>query len=177
MNKELTATELITHLELEPLPHEGGYFRQTFKSSLMLEVQSREGDPPSSRSASTLIFYLVTPESFSTLHRIRHDEVFHFYLGDPVESLSFSSELDCDRVRMGSDLIKGDALQRPIQRGRWQGLKLCPGGQWALLGCSVAPGFEFEDFEAGRRSQLLKDYPRLKDAILEFTLGDASGSS
>jgi predicted cupin superfamily sugar epimerase len=121
------------------------------------------------RAAGTAIYYLLTPETFSALHRLRGDEVFHFYLGDPVDMLQLSPDGLGKWVTLGSDLESGQQPQVVVPAGVWQGSKLRPGGQYALLGTTMAPGFDVADFELGRREELLAAYPDFAEAIQGLT--------
>lgn len=166
----ITADDVIKILDLKPLPEEGGYFRETYRSAKVNAPASVFGinsnDP---RVISTAIYYLVRPESFSALHRIKSDEVFHFYAGDPVEMIQIDEDGNLAEFTIGSDIFNGETPQVVVRRGVWQGLKLKEGGSWALMGTTVSPGFEFEDFEVGDRAQLIKTFPQLSHDIIKFT--------
>ena len=169
--KRVTAAdEILQKLALKPLPGEGGYFRETYRSnSPGLNARSFGIESDSVRKICTAIYYLVTPESFSALHRIKSDEVFHFYAGDPVEMIQIDAKGRLQIFLMGSDVMNGQVPQVVVPRGDWQGLRIKDGGKWALLGTTVAPGFEFEDFELGERSRMSAEFPRLKDSIDRYT--------
>ncbi len=167
----MTAADLIAHLRLQPLPVEGGYFRQTYCSPESLPGASlppRYGAP---RPFGTAIYYLLTSEadSFSALHRLLTDEVYHFYLGDPVEMLLLHRDGGSQRVLLGPDVLNGQELQFVAPRGSWQGSRLVDGGQFALLGTTMAPGFDAGDFELGRREDLLARYPDRAGLIRALT--------
>lgn len=134
----MRADEVIARLGLEPLPGEGGWFRQTWVSPA-----SKPGATP----AGTAIYYLVTPESWSALHRLQDDEVFHFYLGDSCVMVMASPDGELREVRLGPDLAAGELVQHVVPAGWWQGTQLAPGGAWALLGTTMAPGFDPNRFE------------------------------
>lgn len=164
----LSAQQLIDVLELRPLPLEGGYYRETYRSGRQLHA-SWLGPPfVSPRSAGTAIYYLLTPETFSALHRLPTDEVFHFYLGDPVEMLQLG-EGGGRMVTLGPDILGGHQVQTVVPAGIWQGSLLRPGGAFALLGTTMAPGFEFADYEAGQREVLMACYPAFADWIARLT--------
>jgi uncharacterized protein len=148
----MTAEELIEALGLRPLPVEGGWYRETYRSPLTL--------PVSGKSACTAIYYLLTPETFSALHRLPSDEVFHFYLGDAVQMVQLGPGRDEGQlVTLGNDVRAGQAPQVVVPRGVWQGSALAAGGKFALMGTTVAPGFDFADYEAGRREELVAEFP------------------
>ena len=165
----MTADDVIGMLELEPLHGEGGYFRETYRSAESVPGDALPARYRSARTMSTGIYYLVTPESFSHLHRVRSDELFHFYLGDPVTLLRLYPRGAGDVVVMGSDISAGERLQCAVPHGVWTGLSLADGGQWALLGTTVSPGFEFEDFELAARDSLLASHPSFGEYIVRLT--------
>jgi predicted cupin superfamily sugar epimerase len=135
----LTADELITLLNLQPHPKEGGFFRETYRAAEQFTAAQLPPRYGSERSASTAIYYLLKPGTFSALHRLATDEIFHFYLGSPVRMLQLA-ETGSREIVLGSDLSAGHELQVVVPRGVWQGSLLEPGGDFALLGCTVAPG-------------------------------------
>jgi uncharacterized protein len=166
----LTAQQVIDRLELEPHEAEGGYFRETYRSPLRHPASALPSEYDGERNASTAIYYFLTPETFSAIHRVRSDEVFHFYAGDPVEMLQLRQDGGSEIVLIGSDLAAGHLPQVVVPAGVWQGCRLVPGGRWALMGCTVAPGFEFADFEAAKRDQLLRGYPEQAELIEALAL-------
>ncbi len=162
----LSANDVIERLKLEPLPEEGGFYRQTYKSSLSVTSNRPSSDV---RAASTAIYFLLTPDNFSALHRLTTDEVYHFYAGDPMRLVQIDESGQLQKIVMGPDLSSGHQPQVVVPKGVWQGSRLIEGGDWALLGCTVAPGFEFSDLEMGSREQLLRQYPEARTTILEHT--------
>lgn len=159
---------IIKKLNLKPLPDEGGYFRETYRSKVSAPVRFKNGKEAVSRNFGTAIYYLVTPDSFSALHKVKSDEMFHFYAGDPVEIIQIFEGGKTRKIIMGSDFINNQEPQVLVSAGVWQGTRLQEGGKWALLGTTVAPGFEFIDFELGNRNKLLKQFPNLKNEILKY---------
>ena len=103
------------------------------------------------------------------MHRLCSDEIFHFYAGDAVEMLQLDEQAGGRVVRIGSDLVAGERPQVVVPRGVWQGSRLVSGGQWALLGCTVSPGFEYQDYEAGVRAELCIRWPQFDALIRELT--------
>ena len=165
-----TAEEVIKKLNLKPLPEEGGYYRETYRSNDKGLPTSLVGiDKPGKRNIATAIYYLVDEESFSALHKIKSDEIFHFYAGDTVEMFQIDTNGKGRIIELGSNFMDGQEPQVLVTRGHWQGLRLKKGGRWALLGTTVSPGFEFEDFEVGKRDSLLKAFPQHTDHIMRFT--------
>jgi uncharacterized protein len=168
----VTAEDLIRLLDLRPLPREGGYFRETYRSTLALPLSALPGDYTARRSASTAIYYLLTAETFSAIHRLPGDEVFHFYLGDPVELLVLEPGGSHRVVTLGNDVRHGMAPQFVVPGRHWQGSTLRKGGRLALLGTTMSPGFDFEDFEAGVRGDLVAQYPDAVEHIDRLTHAD-----
>ena len=155
----MTAEEIIRQLDLKAHP-EGGYYRETYRSPTRI--------PGVPRAHSTAIYYLLVPGSVSKFHRLSADEVFHFYLGDPVTWVLLEASKKMRKVHLGNRLDKGQVLQMVVPAGTWFGGYL-GGGGYALMGTTVAPGFEFEDFELGKKEELLKDFPGAKEEILKLT--------
>ena len=153
-----TAGELIRRLRLAPHP-EGGFYRETYRTA----------ETVGARALSTAIYYLLAAETVSALHRLASDEVFHFYGGDPVEMLLLRPDGTGRVVVLGSSPLEGIEPQAIVPKGVWQGARLKPGGAWALLGTTVAPGFDFADFEPGRRAELLAAYPAFATLIVALT--------
>lgn len=163
----MDVSELIRRLNLAPLPIEGGYFRQTWVSGDLVSIP-RYASP---RPAGTAIYYLLTsdPDSFSAMHRLATDEVYHFYLGDPVEMLLLPGNAPGERVVLGPGFFAGQHVQYVAPRYVWQGSRVLPGGRFALLGTTMAPGFDPADFTLGNRAQLLRQFPAHADLIRALT--------
>ena len=154
----MNARDLIATLNLQPLPGEGGYFHETYRADDTHAVlPSRYG--PGERAFCTAIYYLLTPDTFSALHKLPTDEIFHFYLGSPVEMLLLREDGTGSVITIGPGIGNGMRPQVVVPRGTWQGSRLVDGGEFALLGTTMAPGFEFPDFVAGSRAELTSRYP------------------
>ncbi len=164
-----TADELIRQLGLQPHPKEGGFFRETYRAAESWPASALPARYQSARSASTAIYYLLTPNTYSALHRLQSDELFHFYLGAPVRMLQLEPNGTGRTIVLGPDLHAGQQLQVIVPRGIWQGSCIEPGGAFALLGCTVAPGFDYADYESGDRQSLLTQYPAFADMIRRLT--------
>lgn len=169
MVKSETEKEIIKLLGLKPLEPEGGFFRETYRSKLGPPSESLPQAYAGRRSAGTAIYYLLTAQTYSAIHRLRSDEVYHFYLGDPVELFLFGQKGQVKRVLLGNNPRNGMRPQAAIPKGCWQGARLASGGRWALLGTTVFPGFDYRDFELGDRDKLLRLYPRHRRTIIELT--------
>ena len=156
---KISAREIIELLDLKPHPEEGGFFSEVYRSPLQLPGSVLEGRVDESRSLATSIYYLLTPETFSTMHRLRFDEIFHFYLGDSVTMINLLPEGGSETIVLGSDLRRGERVQHIVCQDVWQGSFLNPGGEFALLGTTVSPGFDYRDYEAGDADLLCRQYP------------------
>jgi predicted cupin superfamily sugar epimerase len=166
-----TAKMLMDVLGLQPMVGEGGYFRQTWVSAETIPASGLPARYGRAKSAGTAIYYLVTdaPDGFSALHRLPTDEVYHFYLGDPVEQLLLHADGRTERVILGPDLVGGQCVQHVAPAGSWQGTRLVPGGRVALLGTTMSPGFDPADFEPGDRRALTRAFPAEAALIAELT--------
>jgi len=164
-----TADELIRLLNLAPHPKEGGYFRETYRADERWAASALPARYGTERRAATAIYYLLTPTTFSALHRLQSDEIFHFYIGGPIRMLHLRPDGSGQIVILGPDLSAGQQLQVVVPRGIWQGSLLEPGGDFALLGCTVAPGFEYADYEGGNRQELVAQYPACRELIERLT--------
>jgi hypothetical protein len=161
----MNADTLKSLLHLVPLSIEGGYYAETYRSSEMISPECLPDRYSSSRRVCTAIYYLLGPNTFSELHRVASDEIFHFYLGDPVEMLQLWPDGSAKHVLIGTAIESGMAPQVVVPHGVWQGARLVAGGSFALLGCTVSPGFEYADYESGSRSVLCEAYPEHRDMI------------
>jgi predicted cupin superfamily sugar epimerase len=152
---------IIERLGLEPHP-ERGYFRETYRASRAVDSDAHDG----ARSASTAIYFLVTATEPATyLHRLRSDEVFHLYDGGPLEIVRLFADGTWDVARLGMDLDAGERPQIVIPAGTWFGTMLATDVSHCLVGCTVAPGFEFADFELAEGPELAARYPGAADRI------------
>jgi uncharacterized protein len=165
----LTAEQIRDLLKMKPLPVEGGYFAETYRSQSTLNGSALPTGYSGERAVSTAIYYMLTPDTFSALHRLRGDEVYHFYLGDPVEMLQLKPGGTGEAVLLGQDIAAGMRLQHVVPGGTWQGARLAPGGKFVLLGTTVAPGFDLQDYESGDRSELIAQYPQYSALITWLT--------
>ncbi len=156
--------ELIATLGLQPHP-EGGYFCETYRAAESIAAEALPARYVGSRSFGTAIYYLITADSFSSLHRVKSDEIFHFYSGDPVLMLQLLPDGSSRRIVLGTGFARGQRPQVVVPAGTWQGSMLVEGGRYALLGATVAPGFEYADFELGNRDALKTQYPNEADLI------------
>ncbi len=163
--------QLIARLGLQPLPHEGGWFAPVWRSEERLAgtgLPERYGG--GGRVAGSSILYLLAAGEFSALHQLRSDEIWHFHAGDAVEVLRLDPATGRGGwVRLGPALLAGDAPQVVVPHGVWQGARLVAGGRWALVGCTMTPGWDEADFILGRRAELTATFPQFADDIAALT--------
>lgn len=155
----LRAEDIVKKLGLEPLDREGGMYRGTYTSE-----ETLQGTP-----IGSAIYYFLTERSFSHLHRLSGDEVYHFYLGDPVELVELLPDGKWRLTRIGGDIENGQVPQHVVKKGTWQGSRLAPGGKFALMGTTMAPGFTPECYEHGQAEALVKQYPEAEEWIRRLT--------
>ncbi len=149
-----TAEQLIEGLRLRPHP-EGGYLREAYKSPVTIPESALPPECAGARAAGTAIYFLLREGDKSRLHRLRFDEVWHFYLGGPLCLVIISPEGSAGHFMLGQDLNAGQELQRVVPAGCWFGAYPLPDSAYSLVGCTVAPGFAYEDFRLGNREELV----------------------
>jgi uncharacterized protein len=159
----MTADEIKNLLKLEPHPIEGGSFRRTYTSNGTVEL------PRGGRPQGTAIYYLLEPGTFSELHVLDSDEIFHFYLGDPVEMLQLFPDGRSAVLTLGPDLMAGQQVQVIVPAGVWQGTRLIGDGKVALLGCTVTPGFDYADYRNASAAELIPKWPDQTERIRTLT--------
>jgi len=157
-------TEMLKQLlGLEPHPIEGGFFRRTYTSAGMVELERGR------RAQGTAIYYLLEADTFSEMHVLASDEIFHFYLGDPVEMLQLHPDGRSAVFTLGQDLAAGQQVQLVVPAGVWQGTRLIGDGKMALLGCTVTPGFDFADYRNASAENLIAKWPHETERIHALT--------
>jgi hypothetical protein len=163
----ISAEDVIKKFDLQKHP-EGGYFKESYRSS---ETISREALPSrykGARSFSTSIYFLLPLGTVSRLHRLASDEVWHFYLGGPLELLQVSPEGQTEKAILGQDMAAGQELQHVVPAGYWFGARPAEGSAYSFVGCTVAPGFDFADLELADPMDLSRRFPGLNKEILLF---------
>lgn len=158
----------IERLRLEAHP-EGGYFRQTYKAERVLPKAALPAGFTGARAASTAIYFLLEGKNFSAFHRLRSDELWHFYAGEPLVVHVIEPEGECSAILLGRDLEAGQVPQAVVRAGCWFASHVADGKSFAVVGCTVAPGFDFEDFEMGKRGELVVRYPEHRALIEQLT--------
>ena len=157
-------TEMLKQLlGLEPHPIEGGFFRRTYTSAGTVELERGR------RAQGTAIYYLLEADTFSEMHVLASDEIFHFYLGDPVEMLQLHPDGRSAVFTLGQDLAAGQQVQLVVPAGVWQGTRLIGDGKMALLGCTVTPGFDFADYRNASAENLIAKWPHETERIHALT--------
>ncbi len=160
-----TIDELVTQIGLLPHP-EGGYYCETYRSTGGYHAGGSENDY---RAYSTAIYFLLTRGNFSALHRIKSDEVWHFYFGDPVHIHAISPQGAYSLAVLGNELSRGEWPQHVVPAGHWFGSETAGEMGYSLVGCTVAPGFDFADFELAEREALIAAFPAHREIIIKFT--------
>jgi predicted cupin superfamily sugar epimerase len=166
-----TASQIIESLGLQPHPIEGGFFRETYRSAGSIPPAALPAGyrTASDRSFGTAIYYSLTADTFSELHRLPTEEVFHLYLGGPMRMLQLFPDGGGREILIGGDILAGQHPQVIVPPGVWQGSRLEPGVEFVLLGATMAPGFDYADYEQGRRAELMERYPEYAAIIRELT--------
>ncbi len=166
--KSLSATDLIAQLKLEPHP-EGGFYRETYRAPVLISADELAPHFKGARNFSTAIYFLIPAGKHSRLHRIRADEVWHFYGGDPLKIVEITPEGVVKETVLGLNLFQGEVPQYVVTAGNWFGATALAGKNYSLVGCTVAPGFDFADFEMADRATMLRRYPNASNWIEKLT--------
>jgi predicted cupin superfamily sugar epimerase len=165
----MTAEQIIKHFRMQPLRQEGGFFIETYRAAQVLKKEVLPADIPGDRNLSSVILYLLTAKAVSLMHRLKYDEMFHFYLGNPVTMLQLHPDGSSGIITLGHDILGEQKVQVLVPKDTWQGAFIQPGGKFSLMGCTVAPGFDETDFELADRATLLEKYPDMRELILHLT--------
>jgi predicted cupin superfamily sugar epimerase len=163
-----TAGYWIAQLDLSPHP-EGGHYRQTYKSELTLPKNSLPDEFHGDRCASTAIYFLLEGAQFSAFHRIASDELWHFYAGSTLVVYVIDTEGNLSELQLGPSPELGETFQAVVPAGCWFASQVQDEAGFALVGCTVAPGFDFADFAMAERAELARAYPQHKDLITKLT--------
>jgi predicted cupin superfamily sugar epimerase len=163
-----TAEELIKRLGLTRHP-EGGWYRETYRSAESVAVNALPGRFGGPRSFCTSIYFLLEHRDISALHRIKSDEIWHFYSGAPLTVHALTSQGEHLELKLGTDPAAGESFQVVVFAGCWFGAEVSEPGEYSLVGCTVSPGFDFADFQLGNRKDLKQEYPRFNEIINRLT--------
>lgn len=164
----MTLKEIVSCLDLKPHP-EGGFYRELYRSSGSIPHHALPSEFSGPRNFATSIYFLITSASFSAFHRIKQDEVWHFYLGSPLVVHTLNADRVYTKYTVGQNLKAGERPQVVIPAGCWFAASVVNPDSYSLIGCSVSPGFDFDDFELAKREHLVKQFPDHEPLIREFT--------
>jgi len=158
---------LIQKYNLEPHP-EGGWYKQTYKSNEQIAAEALPKRFGANRFFSTAIYFLLEKGNFSAFHRIKSDECWHFYAGDPLLIYIIEQTGELKIISLGNDHEKEQSFQYVVPANCWFASRPAPGSEYCFVGCTVSPGFEFEDFELANATELSVMYPQHKSIIIEL---------
>jgi predicted cupin superfamily sugar epimerase len=164
----MTVETLVKELDLLPHP-EGGYYKETYRSEGTIAQACLSSDFSGERNMATGIYFLIEKENFSALHKIKSDETWHFYYGDALEVIEINEQGDLIITKIGSNILKGETFQYTVKANTWFGSRVSANGNFSLVGCTVYPGFDFNDFELAKRDDLIKLFPKHQTIITELT--------
>jgi uncharacterized protein len=164
----MTVEFLVKELNLLPHP-EGGYYKETYRSSDKIKQSCLPSTFPGDRNIATGIYFLIETGNFSALHKIKSDETWHFYYGDALEVIEIDDQGKLTITHIGADILKGEKFQYTVKANTWFGSRVSGTGNFSLVGCTVYPGFDFNDFELAKRHELIKLYPKHENIIAELT--------
>lgn len=170
-----TAQELIEFFDLKPLPVEGGLFKRNYLADEVIPPQAlpdRYQEIPHHYGSAIYALMTDDPDSFSAMHTLPTDEIYHFYLGDPIEMLVLYPDGDSEIVILGQEVFRGMHVQFVVPAEAWQGFRLLEGGEYGLIGTTMAPGFEVSDYRGGDREALVEKYPSKEEMITALTRPD-----
>jgi hypothetical protein len=163
-----TAEYWIEKLQLQKHP-EGGYFREVYRAEETIPKHNLHERYSGDRNYSTSIYFLITSNEFSSFHRIKSDETWHFYHGSPITIHTIDENGKYSAVKLGSNPEKGEVFQFTIPHGTWFAASVDEPDSYALVGCTVAPGFHYDDFKLGKREEMIKLFPQHEEIINNFT--------
>lgn len=163
-----TIEEIVNQLELQPHP-EGGYFKETYRSFGEINEDSLAQGYKGKRNYSTCIYFLLTSDNFSAFHRVKQDEIWHFYDGSTIRLHIISEEGVHTFHLIGRDLQNGETPQLVVPGGCWFAAEVINKNSYSLVGCTVSPGFSFEDFELKSKKELVSLFPNNEEIITRLT--------
>jgi hypothetical protein len=163
----MTIDYLVKTLKLSPHP-EGGFYKETYRSAEKIDTSVNQAFP-SGRNFATAIYFLIGKNNFSALHKIKSDETWHFYYGDALEVVEIDKQGEVKITLLGNKIHEGEVFQYTVKANTWFGSRVRQGGLFSLVGCTVAPGFDFADFEMAERDHLITAYGKHETIIREMT--------
>ena len=156
--------------KLEMLAHpEGGFYKETYRSDGLIPKAALDSSFGGNRNHSTAIYFLLTAENFSAFHKIASDEIWHFYAGDGLDISVIQEDGTYECIHLGNGETEDQVFQAVVPAGAWFASEPTNKKGWALVGCTVAPGFDFEDFVMAKRADLLREYPQFEELIVRLT--------
>jgi predicted cupin superfamily sugar epimerase len=164
MNKE----SIIKSLGLLPHP-EGGYYKETYRSEGEISNADLGGSYSGNRNYSTAIYFMLTEDTFSAFHKINQDEFWHFHMGDPIEFHTINEQGEHSILTIGNDIVNGELPQHCVAGGDWFAARVSGSQGYALVSCTVSPGFDFRDFVLPTANELIQKFPQHEKVIKEFT--------
>lgn len=164
----MTVETLVKELDLLPHP-EGGYYKETYRSEGKIPQSYLSPDFNGDRNMATGIYFLIEKGNFSALHKIKSDETWHFYYGDALEVIEINEQGILTITKIGSHLLQGETFQYTVKANTWFGSRVGENGIFSLVGCTVYPGFDFNDFELASRHLLIQLFPQHTNIITELT--------
>lgn len=165
----IKAKEIIRLYDLLPHP-EGGHYRQTYRSAGIISARALPGYFAEDKAYATAIFYLLQQGESSRLHRLKQDELWHFYLGGTLRLITISPKGKYSEFLLGQNILAGEQVQLVVSAGYWFGAAPAPGSPYSFAGCTVSPGFDFSDLEFPRPGELESSFPHLQGKLEQFTL-------
>ncbi len=162
------AQKYIEKLQLIPHP-EGGYYKEIYRAGEMILQEHLPKRYKSARNFSTSIYFLLEGNQVSNFHKLKSDEQWHFYDGSSIVIYVIDERGNLNKILLGRNIDKGESLQEVIKQNSWFAADLVDKTSFALIGCTVAPGFDFSDFELGKRDELINTFPQLRELIYKFT--------
>lgn len=163
-----TAVEIIKKLALQPHP-EGGFFKEVYRSEVSIPENSLPESFEGSRNYATAIYFLLTSENFSAFHKIKQDEIWHFYEGSPIRLIMISEDAEYSEIIIGRDFSKAQVPQFIVPKNFWFAAEVTEPESFSLAGCTVSPGFDFRDFTLAKRIELQEQFPQHSSVIQQFT--------
>ncbi len=160
----LTIAEIVSHYQMLPHP-EGGYYKETYKSSTLIPHNALPQSFTGDRAFSTAIYFLLDKGNFSGFHRIKSDECWHFYAGQTLHVYVLYDDGKLETIKLGRDVLNGETFQFVVPANAWFASEPAPGSTFSFVGCTVAPGFDFADFELAEAEELSKEFPQHESVV------------
>lgn len=158
----------VEHLQLTAHP-EGGYFREIYRSSELITASALPARYEGDHAFTTSIYFLLTDAQFSAFHRLKSDEIWHFYGGTSLTLYIINPDGELKQIQLGNRFENGEHFQVIVEANQWFAAKVNQPNSYALVGCTVAPGFDFSDFELANRKELISQYPHHQKLITQLT--------